>query len=80
MTERLREELDYEREARNAALYRQMLVRRARSCACRTMRAELSTRRLLTMSWLDGKPLLAHLDHSLEERNRIAIALFRAWW
>ena len=40
----------------------------------------LSTKRLLTMTWLDGKPLLAFRDHPLEERNRIATALFRAWW
>ena len=32
------------------------------------------------MQWLDGKPLLSHLDHSLEDRNRIATAMFRAWW
>ena len=31
---------------------------------------ELSTRRLLTMTWLEGKPLLSFLDHSLEDRNR----------
>ncbi len=41
---------------------------------------DLSTRRLLTMTWLDGQPLLSFLDHSLEDRNRIATALFRAWW
>jgi predicted unusual protein kinase regulating ubiquinone biosynthesis (AarF/ABC1/UbiB family) len=41
---------------------------------------ELSTRRLLTMTWLEGKPLLSFVDHPLEDRNRIATALFRAWW
>ncbi len=79
MTERLREELDYEREARHAKLYGAMhagepLVR------VPTVARDLSTRRLLTMQWLDGKPLLSYLDHSLDDRNRIATAMFRAWW
>jgi len=79
MTERLREELDYEREGRHAALYHQMLADEP-LVRVPTVAHELSTKRLLTMEWLDGKPLLAHLDHSLEERNRIATAMFRAWW
>ncbi len=41
---------------------------------------ELSTRRLLTMTWLDGKPPLSLVDQPLAERNRIATALFHAWW
>ena len=32
------------------------------------------------MTWLEGKPLLSYADRPLEERNRIATALFRAWW
>jgi predicted unusual protein kinase regulating ubiquinone biosynthesis (AarF/ABC1/UbiB family) len=41
-----------------------------------------STKRLLTMTWLDGRPLLARLkeDPPQEERNRIATALFEAWY
>jgi predicted unusual protein kinase regulating ubiquinone biosynthesis (AarF/ABC1/UbiB family) len=79
LTERLREELDYEREARHAALYKLML---AGESAVRVpgIVTELSTKRLLTMGWLDGRPLLQFLDHSLEDRNRIARSLFRAWW
>ena len=79
LTERLREELDYGREARHIALYRialadEPLVRVPEPVP------ELSTRRLLTMSWLDGKPLLSFVDHGLADRNRVATALFRAWW
>jgi predicted unusual protein kinase regulating ubiquinone biosynthesis (AarF/ABC1/UbiB family) len=40
----------------------------------------LSTRRLLTMTWLEGDPLLRFKDHSLDDRNLIAQSLFRAWW
>ena len=61
-------------------LYRAMLDGRPTRCACRSRSPELSTRRLLTMTWLDGEPLLAFVDRPLEERNRIATALFRAWW
>jgi predicted unusual protein kinase regulating ubiquinone biosynthesis (AarF/ABC1/UbiB family) len=43
---------------------------------------ELTTRRLLTMTWLDGRSLQSRLDEkpSQDERNRIAEALFRAWY
>jgi predicted unusual protein kinase regulating ubiquinone biosynthesis (AarF/ABC1/UbiB family) len=40
----------------------------------------LSTKRLLTMTWLDGHPLTDFLSAAQETRNRIATLLFRAWW
>jgi predicted unusual protein kinase regulating ubiquinone biosynthesis (AarF/ABC1/UbiB family) len=42
----------------------------------------LSTRRLLTMTWLEGRPLMARLaeDPPPEERAIYAEALFRAWY
>ena len=40
----------------------------------------LSTRRLLTLQWLDGEPLVAFVEAAQESRNEIAIALFEAWW
>jgi predicted unusual protein kinase regulating ubiquinone biosynthesis (AarF/ABC1/UbiB family) len=41
-----------------------------------------TTKRLLTMTWLDGRPLMHRLaeDPPQEERNRIAEALFHAWY
>ena len=77
--DRLREELDYEREAKNAALYAGML---ADSTAVRvpTVHPELSTRRLLTLSWLDGEKLLSFKDADEATRNRLATAMFEAWW
>lgn len=76
---RLREELDYELEARHMRLYAQIfdgdsLIRVPH------VEDELSTKRLLTMSWLEGKPLLTFKEAPLEQRNVIARALFRAWW
>jgi predicted unusual protein kinase regulating ubiquinone biosynthesis (AarF/ABC1/UbiB family) len=77
--QRLREELDYRREARHAMLYKAMLSREA-AITVPDIFPELSTERLLTMSWLDGRPLLEFTGHALADRNLIATALFRAWW
>jgi predicted unusual protein kinase regulating ubiquinone biosynthesis (AarF/ABC1/UbiB family) len=41
---------------------------------------ELSTRRLLTMGWLEGRPLLTFKAESLEARNRLALSMFKAWY
>ena len=79
LSTRLREELDYEREARHMALYATMLEGEAR-IRVPTVVPELSTRRLLTMTWLEGRGLLAFKDHPLEIRNRLAACLFTAWW
>jgi predicted unusual protein kinase regulating ubiquinone biosynthesis (AarF/ABC1/UbiB family) len=77
--DRLREELDYEREAAHIKLYRQVLKARPQVHVPQVIEA-LSTRRLLTMSWETGKPILEFKSHSLEERNTIARHLFQAWW
>jgi predicted unusual protein kinase regulating ubiquinone biosynthesis (AarF/ABC1/UbiB family) len=77
--ERLREELDYEREAAHLRLYRAILKNEP-SVTVPWPVPELSTRRLLTMNWLDGKPLLDFTEAPQEQRDRIAIAMFRAWY
>jgi predicted unusual protein kinase regulating ubiquinone biosynthesis (AarF/ABC1/UbiB family) len=41
---------------------------------------ELSTGRLLTLEWLEGRRLLEHKDDDLATRNRIATNMFTAWW
>jgi len=79
LKERLREELDYEREAAHARLYRLMLEDEPLVSVPEIL-SKLSTKRLLTMTWLDGKPILDFVDHSLDDRNVIAKAMFRAWW
>lgn len=81
LTERLREELDYQREAAQMRLYGIMLREQA-SVHVPVPVPALCTKRLLTMTWLDGRPLLRRLeeDPPLEERNRIAEALFHAWY
>ncbi|MGH7154880.1 MAG: ABC1 kinase family protein, partial [Acetobacteraceae bacterium] len=81
LAERLREELDYEREAAQMRLYRLMLAD-VPEVHVPVPIPGYCTRRLLTMTWLDGRPLMRRLDESpsLEERNRIAEALFHAWY
>jgi predicted unusual protein kinase regulating ubiquinone biosynthesis (AarF/ABC1/UbiB family) len=76
---RLREELDYDLEARHMRLYRAMLARED-SVAVPEPVAELSTRRLLTMSWMGGRPLMGVVGDRLERRNRLAYNMFRAWY
>ena len=76
---RLREELDYVREAKHIALYRAMLAGE-KSIRVPRVWPELSTGRLLTMDWLTGRKLLEHKDAALALRNRIATAMFTAWW
>ena len=39
-----------------------------------------STDRLLTMDWLQGEPLLNWKTHSQEEKDALAINMFRAWY
>ncbi|MBM3510379.1 MAG: AarF/ABC1/UbiB kinase family protein [Alphaproteobacteria bacterium] len=79
IADRLREELDYEREAKHMRLYRAMLKETPAVHVAEVVPA-LSTRRLLTMTWLEGKPLLAFKDAPVAVRNRIAANLFQAWY
>ncbi len=79
IAERLREELDYDREARHMRLYRRMLAKNARVRVPELFPA-LSTSRLITMSWLEGRGLMEYRDAPQEIRNRISAILFRAWW
>ena len=76
---RVREELDYWREAKHVALYRLMLDGQD-LIRVPSVRPALSTGRLLTLDWLDGTRLLDHKDDTLAVRNRLATAMFTAWW
>lgn len=79
ISERLREELDYDREARSMRLYQTMLA--DEDCVTvPTPVDDLCTDRLLTMNWLDGSPLMNFKEADLETRNTIALGMFRAWY
>ena len=81
LSDRLKEELDYRREAANLKLYSYML-RDESVVTLPEYVPELSTDRLLTMSWLDGTRVMPFLDTnpSQETRNEIAKNMFRVWY
>jgi predicted unusual protein kinase regulating ubiquinone biosynthesis (AarF/ABC1/UbiB family) len=76
---RVREELDYQREAKHIALYREILAETP-EVRVPALEAALSTKRLLTMHWLEGGGILAHKQDGQEARDRISTAMFKAWW
>ena len=76
---RLREELDYDLEARHTQLYGNIFDNDERIVVPDVL-PELSTKRLLTMTWLEGRKLLDYKPAPLQDRNTIAQAMFRAWW
>jgi predicted unusual protein kinase regulating ubiquinone biosynthesis (AarF/ABC1/UbiB family) len=76
---RLREELDYQREAKHMALFAGML-RDEPDVAVPKPVAELSSERLLTMNWLEGAKLMSFVDAPADARNRLAETMFRAWY
>jgi predicted unusual protein kinase regulating ubiquinone biosynthesis (AarF/ABC1/UbiB family) len=79
LADRLREELDYTREAQHIALYRYMLSGEPMVCVPQVV-ADLSTKRMLSMDWLEGMPVLSYKQAPQEVRNQIAINLFKAWY
>ena len=81
LSDRLREELDYTREAANLKLY-QLMLKDERQVRMPEHYPELSSARALTMSWVEGQKLMAWLETepSQESRNQVAINMFRAWY
>lgn len=81
LKDRLREELDYEREAAQQRLYGLMLADQP-NVHVPTPIEDLTTRRLLTMTWLPGESILRRIEEGAdqEERNAYARALFAAWY
>jgi predicted unusual protein kinase regulating ubiquinone biosynthesis (AarF/ABC1/UbiB family) len=76
---RLFEELDYALEAKHCELYEYML-REENNVHVPHVVEELSTNRLLTSTWLEGKKILSYTDAPLETRNQLAMNMFRAWY
>jgi len=79
ISERIREELDYEHEAAAMRLYRAFFEGRS-DIAVPGPHASLSTGRLLTMDWLEGQGLATFKSADQATRNRTARILFEAWW
>jgi hypothetical protein len=81
LRDRLREELDYLREAAHQRLYGLMLSDQPRVLVPRPIDG-YCTERLLTMTWLEGSALAKRLeeDPPMVERQAYAEGLFRAWY
>jgi len=81
LANRLHEELDYRREAQHMRLYGKMLAGEPDVHVPRVY-DELCGDRLLTMSWLEGEPLMNYIEahEGTEDRNRVALNMFRAWY
>ncbi|MDR3496295.1 MAG: AarF/ABC1/UbiB kinase family protein [Ancalomicrobiaceae bacterium] len=79
IADRLREELDYARELKHMRLYRAMLADEAAIRVPEPVE-DLSTGRLLSMGWLEGRGLLAFKSAEQHVRDHLAEVMFRAWW
>lgn len=81
LSDRLLEELDYRREAMNMQLYQHMLAEEKKVQVPSSI-PELSTNRLLTMNWLEGKKLMPFLETNPDQqsRNELAKTMFRVWY
>ena len=81
LSARLREELDYKREAKHMRLYRHMLADENAVHVPEPV-DELTTSRLLTMTWQTGQKFQSFLDSDADQdaRNQVALNMFRAWY
>ena len=81
LEERLHEELDYINEAKNIALFQQMF-RDDREVVIPAVYAEFSSRRVLTMSRLDGYPFADILKPGVDQATKdwVALKYFRVTW
>ncbi len=79
LQERLYEELDYEKKEKNCKLFSYML-RNEPNVYIPEVIDELSTDRLLSSTWLHGENLLNFVNSNPEQRNMIALNMFKAWY
>jgi len=81
LSARLREELDYIREARHLRLYAEMLENES-AVHVPPVHEDFSSERLLTMTWVKGTPLMDFIRGGASTEDRITVAknMFRAWY
>ncbi len=78
--DRLYEELDYTLEAQNLEKFRNIFKNQFDFIIVPKIYPELSTKRLLTMEWIEGKPALEYIACSSDVRNELGRKLFLAWY
>lgn len=81
LEERLAEELDYENEARNAARFREMFADDD-EIEIPQVFPELTSRRVLTATYLEGYPLTEILGPGVDQslKDWVAVKYFRTLW
>ena len=79
ISDRLKEELDYKREKKNMLLFSKMLEKEKYIHIPKPI-DNLSTDKLLTMTWLEGNSLMKWKNSKPEIKNHIALTLFHAWY
>jgi len=79
ITERLTEELDYEREKKLTKIFKKIFAKVPYVHIPQTYE-KLSTKKLLTMSWLEGRSILEFRKAKKEIRNKIAKNMFYTWY
>jgi predicted unusual protein kinase regulating ubiquinone biosynthesis (AarF/ABC1/UbiB family) len=91
ISDRLKEELDYQKEAKHMEWYHHIFSPLSENEGKKQETDDfhirlpqplphLSTKRLLTMTWLEGKPLLSATEWPQERRNQLARTFFKAWY
>ncbi len=79
LEERLIEEVDYIKEAKHMNYYKNIFLNNKLVRVPETI-SSLSTSKLLTMTWLEGKPLNNFYKSNENTKNNIALNLFHAWY
>ena len=81
LTDRLKEELSYSHEIKNLKLYKYMLSD-LKEVTLPNPIEQLSTKRLLTMTRIDGVKIMKFIsDNSdIQIRNKVALNMFKAWY
>ena len=81
LSDRLKEELSYSHEIKNLKLYKYMLSD-LKEVTLPNPIEQLSTKRLLTMTRIDGLKIMKFIsDNSdIQMRNKVALNMFKAWY
>ena len=79
IADRLKEELDYLREKKLMKVFKNIFSDSS-FVNVPDVIDKLSTKRLITMTWLDGEPILNYKKEKKEIRNIIAKNMFNAWY
>jgi len=79
LSDRLKEELDYKRELKNMLLFYEILKNQKYINIPKPI-INLSTERLLSMTWLNGESFMKWKNSSPKIKNHLALTLFHAWY